>query len=137
MSQKISLLQIIHLTLILGICIAYAVLADVKNIFNLQIDTDSLPYAFIPIGAYYLSNIVFKSILGNIKRENSNEEKITFYQSASIARWGILEVGCFVILFIKPDFALLGLVIVIYMFLIRPTKKTTLDQLNIKETEIH
>ena len=136
MQQKFKILQLIHLALISGVSIAYMVFGNLKNVMDLKIDTTSLPYAFIPLVAYYLSNFIFKIVLKGIKREATTDEKLTIYQSASIVRWAILEASCFVILFLKPDFILLGFILLIYMYLIRPTKNTIAQTLNIKNTEL-
>ncbi len=137
MQQKFKLLQLIHLALISGVSIAYMVFGNLKNVMDLKIDTTSLPYAFIPLVAYYLSNFIFKIVLKGIKRDATTDEKLTIYQSASIVRWAILEASCFVILFLKPDFILLGFILLIYMYLIRPTKNTIAQTLNIKNTELN
>ncbi len=137
MTQRIKTLQIIHLFLIFGICIAFIILGDLKNSFNLKIDTDSLPFAFIPLVAYYLSNFIFKRILKGIQKNSSIEEKLTVYQSASIVRWATIEVACFIILLLKPDFILLGFILLIYMYFIRPVKNNIAQTLNIKNTELN
>lgn len=38
-------------------------------------------------------------------------------------RWAILEGAAFLILFLKPDFVLFGLLIIIYLIFLRPTEE--------------
>ncbi len=54
--------------------------------------------------AFFLSNLLFKNLIGKIDSKLTLEEKIVPYQSASIVRWVILEGSAFMILFLKPDF---------------------------------
>ncbi|MGB0892181.1 MAG: MFS transporter, partial [Flavobacteriaceae bacterium] len=63
---------------------------------------------------------------------NTNEAKMIKYQSASIIRWGILEAGAFLILILKPELILFGLLILIYLLLVRPTKTKIESELNIR-----
>ncbi len=132
MDQKIKTLKIIHLSLVAGITLFYALLGDFKNLFNLVIDTPSLAYAFIPAITYVLSNFIFRNILRNIKKDTKDEEKFTVYQAASIARWIIIEIACFVILILKPDFLLFGVLLLIYLILLAPKKAQIFQTLNIR-----
>lgn len=69
-----------------------------------SIDKSSIVYALIPVVAFFLSNLLFKNLIGKIDSKLTLEEKIAPYQSASIVRWVILEGSTFMILFLKPDF---------------------------------
>ncbi|TYQ00397.1 hypothetical protein C7447_1011010 [Tenacibaculum adriaticum] len=136
MNQKIKTLKIIHLALVGGVTLTYFLIGDFKNILNLEIDNSSLVYSFIPAIAYVMSNFMFKNILNNIKKDGSIDEKFAVYQSASIIKWAILEGACFIILFLKPDFILFGVVVLIYMILLAPKEHQILETLNIKSAEI-
>ena len=50
------------------------------------------------------------------------EDKIPAYQTASIIRLAILEGAAFLILFLKPDFILFGILLILYIIFIRPTE---------------
>ncbi|WP_394420272.1 MFS transporter [Tenacibaculum mesophilum] len=132
MNQKIKILKIIHLALITGITLAFTFLGNFKTMFDMVIDDSSLFYAFIPAIAYVTSNFIFKNMLRNIQKDASNEEKLAIYQSASIARWAIIEGACFLILILKPDFLLLGVILLIYLILLAPKKAQIFQTLDIR-----
>nr|BFF36505.1 hypothetical protein BACT7_13670 [Tenacibaculum mesophilum] len=132
MNQKIKTLKIIHLALIAGITLAFTFLGNFKTMFDMVIDDSSLFYAFIPAIAYVSSNFIFKNMLRNIQKDASNEEKLAIYQSASIARWAIIEGACFLILILKPDFLLLGVILLIYLILLAPKKAQIFQTLEIR-----
>ena len=136
MDQKIKTLKIIHLALIAGVTLAYFLIGDFKNILNLEIDNASLIYSFIPAAAYVLSNFLFKNTLNKIKEGDSDDEKFAIYQSASIIKWAVLEGGCFIILFLKPDFLLFGVIFLFYMILLAPKEDKIYQLLKIKNTEL-
>ena len=132
MDQKIKTLKVIHLALVAGVAIAFTILGNFKTIFDMVIDNSSLLYAFIPAIAYVASNFMFKNMLGKIQKDACNEEKLAIYQSASIARWAIIEGACFLILILKPDFLLLGVILLIYLILLAPKKAQILQTLDIR-----
>ena len=136
MKQKIKTLKFIHLALVAGITLAYFILGDFENIFKMVIDNSSLLYAFIPAIAYVFSNFLFKNMLKNVKSEANNEEKLAIYQTASIVRWAVIEGACFIILFLKPDFLLLGVILLIYMILLAPKEHQISRTLDIKDSEL-
>ncbi|WGH75146.1 MFS transporter [Tenacibaculum tangerinum] len=132
MDQQIKTLKIIHLSMVAGATIAYTALGDFKNLFNMVIDNSSLFYAFIPAIAYVVGNILYRNILKNVQNQTGSNEKFAIYQTASIGRWAIIESACFIILFLKPDFLLLGVILLIYLILLAPRKSQILEVLNIK-----
>ncbi|MFT7900880.1 MFS transporter [Tenacibaculum ascidiaceicola] len=132
MDQKIKTLKVIHLALVAGVAIAFTILGNFKTIFDMVIDNSSLLYAFIPAIAYVASNFMFKNMLRKIQKDASNEEKLAIYQSASIARWAIIEGACFLILILKSDFLLLGVILLIYLILLAPKKAQILQTLDIR-----
>ncbi len=134
MNQKIKTLKIIHLALIAGVTLAYFIIGDFKNILNLEIDDSSLIYSFIPAVAYVLSNFLFNKTLKNIKENSSDDEKFAIYQSASIIKWAVLEGACFLILFLKPDFILFGVILLFYMILLAPKEEKIFPLLGIKKS---
>lgn len=124
MKEQIRVLQIIHLSLCASLIFIYIILGNLfsKELLNLpEIDTASLFYLFIPVMAYIASNFVFKTLVKKIDAKQDLQKKITHYTTASIIRWAIIEASAFIILFLKPDFIMLGLLLIIYLFLLRPT----------------
>ena len=136
MNQKIKTLKIIHLALVAGVTLAYFLIGDFKNILNLEIDNASLVYSFIPAVAYVLSNFVFKNTLNKIKEGDSDNEKFAIYQTASIIKWAILEGACFLILVLKPDFLLFGVILLFYMILLAPKEEKIVQLLKIRNSNL-
>lgn len=125
MTEKIKTLQVIHFGICAGTIIIYWIIGE----FSLEklniptIDSTNIWYAVIPVLAFVLSTFLFKSQLKQIDPKLKLEAKIPGYQSASIMRWAILEGTAFLILFLKPDFILFGILIIIYMIFLRPTEE--------------
>ncbi|WP_428741315.1 MFS transporter [Tenacibaculum sp.] len=136
MNQKIKTLKIIHLAMVGGVTLGYTILGDFATIFNMVIDNSSLLYAFIPAIAYVFGNFMFKNMLQKIQKDAPIEEKFAVYQSASIVRWAILEGACFAIMVLKPDFLLLGVILLIYLILLAPKESQILQTLGIKDSEL-
>lgn len=132
MVAKIKTLQIIHFALIAGVTSAYFILGDLFNIAIPKLEGENLYYIFIPAIAVLTSNFLYNQIILKIDKKNTNEAKMIKYQSASIIRWGILEAGAFLILILKPELILFGLLLLIYLLLVRPTKTKIESELNIR-----
>ena len=131
MAEKTKLLQIIHLALCASVIVAYAILGGMTLEKLKQfpsLDASSLPFLAIPVLAVVLSNVMFKTRLKQIDPKLKLEEKFPHYQVASLLRWAILESAAFIILMLKPDFIVLGLLLIIYLITLRPTEdKMKLD----------
>lgn len=124
MTEKIRTLQIIHLAICAGTIIVYLTVGQF-SIDKLKIDaieSSEIVYALIPVLAFVLSNFLFKSQLKQINPKSAINDKLPVYQTASIIRWAILEGAAFVLLFLKPDFMLLGILIIAYLVFLRPTE---------------
>ncbi|MDQ6472370.1 MFS transporter [Flavobacterium sp. LHD-80] len=123
MSEKIKVLQIIHLAICAGTIIAYYILGDlsIEKLRIPVIDSSSAVYVLIPVLAFVFSSFLFKSQLKQINPKLKLEEKFPIYQTASILRWAVLEGAAFLILILKPDFILFGILILIYLIFLRPT----------------
>jgi hypothetical protein len=125
MTDKIKTLQIIHLAVCAGTAIAYFIIGDL-SIEKLQIpaiNSSSVIYLAIPVFAFILSTYLFKSQLKQIDPKLKIEEKLPVYQTASIMRWAVLEGAAFLILILKPDFILFGILLIIYLAFLRPTEE--------------
>lgn len=125
MNEKIKTLQIIHLAICAGTILAYFFVGEI-TIEKLKIpavSTISIIYALIPVLAYVISSFLFKSQIKQIDPKLKLEEKLPFYQAASIMRWAILEGAAFILLFLEPDFILFGILIIVYLIFLRPTEE--------------
>ncbi|MFH6994685.1 MFS transporter [Flavobacterium sp. FlaQc-48] len=126
MTEKIKTLQIIHLAICAGTILAYFFIGElsIEKLKNIPvIDSSSIVYVFIPVLAFVLSTFLFKSQLKQIDPKLKTEAKLPIYQAASIMRWAVLEGAAFLILFLKPDFVLFGILIIIYLIFLRPTEE--------------
>ena len=125
MTEKLKTIKTIHLAICAGVIIAYFMIGDLSSLENLKmpsIDKASVIYLLIPISSIFLSNLLYKSQVNNIDSKLKLEEKIPFYQTASIIRLAVLEGAAFLILFLKPDFLIFGILIIIYIIFLRPTE---------------
>jgi len=130
MNEKIKTLQIIHFALCAGLIVAYFVIGEI-SVEKLKkiptIDSSSIVYAIIPLLAFILSSFLFKSQLKQVDPKLKLEDKLPFYQTASIIRWAILEVAAFILLILKPDFLIFGILIIIYLIFLRPTEEKIIN----------
>ena len=126
MTEKIKTLQIIHLALCAGLIIAYFVIGEI-SVEKLKtipiIDASSIVFAILPFLAIIIANFIFKSQLKQVDRKLKLEDKLPVYQTASIIRWAILEGVAFIILILKPDFLIFGILVIIYLIFLRPTEE--------------
>ena len=124
MDQKLKTLQIIHLAICAGMILAYIFAGQftVTQLKGQEIEINDLLYLAIPIGAFFLSNFLFKTQLKQVDPKIILEDKLPIYQTASIIRWAILEAASFLILFIKPELVIFGILLIIYIAILRPTE---------------
>ncbi|AOC93790.1 MULTISPECIES: hypothetical protein [Flavobacterium] len=132
MNEKIKTLQIIHLGICAGTIIAYFIVGDISlETLNIPaIDSNSILYLVIPVLAFVLSSILFKAQLKQIDPKLKLEDKLPVYQAASIMRWAVLEGAAFLILFIKPEFILFGILLIAYLLYLRPTEERITNDLS-------
>ncbi len=124
MNEKIKVLQIIHLGICAGTIVAYLFVGDFSvEILNVpSIDSSDLIYFAIPILALFLSNFLFRSQLKQVNPKLKPEDNLPIYQTASIIRWSVLEAAALLILFLKPELLVLGILMIIYLVSLRPTE---------------
>ncbi len=124
MHEKIKVLQIIHLGICAGTIVAYLFVGDFSvEILNVpSIDSSDLIYFAIPILALFLSNFLFRSQLKQVNPKLKPEDNLPIYQTASIIRWSVLEAAALLILFLKPELLVLGILMIIYLVSLRPTE---------------
>jgi hypothetical protein len=126
MKEQLKTIQLIHLALILGVTFAYYFLSDLSSFNDLftlpDINSSTIYIAIIPMIAFISGNIVFKSMLGKIDKKVKVEDNFGAYQTASLVRWAILEGTAFFIITTNTDFILFGVVLIIYLALLRPSE---------------
>lgn len=124
MKEKFQPIKIIHIGLCLGVALAYFFVGDLMDldIGQVTFDKSSLIYLLIPIAAFYLSKLLYKQLLSNIDRSLEPEAQLPAYQTASLIRWAVLEGAAFIILFMKKEFILFGILLILYMAFLRPTE---------------
>jgi len=126
MKEQLRVFKIIHMALCAGVIVAYFILNNLESVSELlnlpEINSDNFIYLFIPIIAFVISNLIFKHKLKAINPNAIEMQKIMEYQSASIMRWAILEGCAFLILILQPEFILFGILIIIYLIMLRPTE---------------
>lgn len=124
MNEKIKVLQIIHLGICAGTIVAYLFVGElsVESLNIKAIDLSETIYFVIPILAFFLSNFLFKSQLKQADTKLKPEDNLPIYQTASIVRWAVLEAAALLILFLKQDLLILGILIILYLIFLRPTE---------------
>jgi hypothetical protein len=137
MSQKLKTLQIIHLSICAGVILGYVILGDFSpEVLQMPIvDSNSIIYAIIPLIAFVFSSFIFRSQINKIDAKVSFDEQFPMYQTASIVRWAILEGAAFVLLILKKDFILFGILLIVYLLLLFPSEfrvKSDLEKIKIK-----
>jgi len=132
MTEKIRTLQIIHFGICAGTIIVYFIVGDISlETLNIPaIDSNSILYLLIPVLAFVSSSILFKAQLKQIDPKLKLEDKLPVYQTASIMRWAVLEGAAFLILFIKPEFILFGILLIAYLLYLRPTEERITNDLS-------
>lgn len=88
------------------------------------IDSSSIVFLLIPIMAFAVGNFLFKSQLKKVDTKLKIEDNMAIYQTASIIRWAVLEGAAFILLFINPDFAVFGMLVIAYLAFLRPTEES-------------
>lgn len=125
MKEKLKTIQTIHIALVSGLILAYVFAGDLLHLkfFNFpEIETATIPYLVIPLGAIYMGNILYKKQLKSADKKLPLEDKIGMYQTASIIRWALVEGPAFLILFLAPEFILVGLILIVYLAFLRPSE---------------
>lgn len=135
MSEKIKTIKLIHLAICAGTLLAYLFIGQLsmENLKFPKVESSNIIFLAIPVFAIVVSNLLFKSQLKKIDTKLKLENQLPFYQTASLIRWAILEAAAFSILVLYPDFIIFGILIIVYMVMLRPTEekiKTDLHYLN-------
>lgn len=124
MEDKMKILKLIHLVLLIGMILAYTILGELYKLdfFTFpKVDSSSILFLVVPMAAIFMGNILFKQQLKQADKKTPLEEKMGVYQTASIVRWAILEGAAFLVLFLKPEFIVVGLLVILYFAFLRPS----------------
>lgn len=134
MQEQLKIFKIIHIALVVGLIMAYFFLGNLFDFSQLkmpEINNENMIYLTIPIVAFLLSNLLFKRLVSKIESNLSLKQKLVAYQSATIVRYAILEGAAFIILIIFPKFIVFGILLIVYMALLRPTEQRIKRDLHI------
>ncbi len=98
---------------------SYYVERDLTNLFLVLIPV-------VAIGGIYLSLVIYKNRLSEVKSKSALSEKMKNYRIASILRWAIIEFPSFMAIiayFLTSEVFFLGIValIIAYFFMIKPS----------------
>lgn len=132
MTEKIKALQVIHFAICAGTILAYFFVGEIsiEKLKIPELSTIGIIYTLIQILAYVISTFIFKSQIKQIDPKLKLEEKLPFYQAASIMRWAILEGAAFILLFLTPDYIIFGILIIVYLIFLRPTEERIKNDLS-------
>lgn len=124
MSAKIKSLQSIHLAFCAGVILFYLFIGEIsmENLNISNVDGSSLVYLALPVLAFVLSDFLFKNQLKQVDIKPKTEDNFAVYQQASIVRWAVLEGAAMLIALFKPDFLIFGILLIVYLILVRPTE---------------
>lgn len=125
MTEKLKPIKMIHLGISAGVIGAYIIFGDLSLLVKMKfprIDSTSLIYLIIPAISIYFSHFLYKYQAKKTDQNLELEAKIPSYQTATILRLVVLEVAALLILFLKPDFLIFGILIVLYILFLRPTE---------------
>lgn len=133
MQAPIKTLQIIHLALVTGVIMAYVLVGRLYTFEFLNISDLNFTSLLVVLGAFIaatLSNVIYKQVLMQVSKSATIQQQFTTYQTATIIRLAILEGTALLILILQPDVLLMGLLLIAYMMLLRPTDMRMKDDLN-------
>jgi len=133
MEEKLKAFKIIHIALVSGVSVVYVIVGDVFTMDFLkipEIEESSYVYLMIPIAAVFMGNLLFKKQLQKVDPRLTLKEKLPTYQAACIIRWAILEGAALLLLFLKREFIIIGLFLILYLAFLRPSLPQMKNDLN-------
>lgn len=134
MKDRFKTIKAIHIALCSGVGLAYIFIGDLQTLRFLELpklNATAIPFLLIPVAAIFIGNLLYRQQLKNSDPALKPEEKVALYQTASLIRWALLEGAAFVILFIKPEFMIIGLLVVVYMLVLRPSEEAMIRDFNV------
>ncbi len=134
MEDKFKTIKMIHFAIITGVSLAYVFASEIHSFSDFELpefNSSNLVYFVLPLLAIFISNFLYRKSLQNLVIEDSIDQKIAVFQKASLIRWAVIEGVAFLLLFLKPDFVVFGVLLIFYLILIRPTNDTIRTTLGI------
>jgi len=106
-------------------------------------DTNDIFLAIVPVVALasiFLGDFIFKKILRSVSQKNGLREKLTKFQTASIIKYALLEGASLfsIVIFSNTQnltYLIIGVVLIGYLYLQRPTKPKIESALDLKGAE--
>ena len=107
--------------------------AELRNIFIFIVPV------FV-MGGLFISHLLFKSFLNNAKGKISLYEKLTYYRSALIIRYALLEGPSFfaiVVYLLTGDYLFLGMsgLVILVFFTLKPSVERAINDLELNSEE--
>jgi hypothetical protein len=133
MQSPLKTLQIVHMALVTGVTMAYIVIGQINSLefFNIsKLNNTSLLVVLGVVMVALISNLIYNQVLMQISKTATNQEQFAKYQTANIIRLAILEGTALLILFLQNDVLFMGLLLIVYMILLRPTENRMKHDLN-------
>ena len=126
MKEKMKTIKTIHIALVLGITMAYFILGNMQTLDFLKIpkmESSMFIYLLMPLASIILGNFLYKQQLKNANANLALEEKMGYYQTASLIRWAMIEGAAFFILLVKNELLIIGLILILYMVFLKPSEE--------------
>jgi DMSO reductase anchor subunit len=133
MQSPLKTLQIVHMALVTGVTMAYIVIGQINSLefFNIsKLNNTSLLVVLGVVMVALISNLIYNQVLMQISKTATNQEQFAKYQTANIIRLAVLEGTALLILFLQNDVLFMGLLLIVYMILLRPTENRMKHDLN-------
>lgn len=122
---------------------SFTILATIKDykVFD-QTNFETFYYAipFLAVGLIYIGLAIFKSQVSKIKAESSLSQKLSQFQSATIIKTALMEgpaLLCVVASLLSQQliFIIIAWCIIIFMYIVRPTKEHIINDLSLSPRE--
>lgn len=105
--------------------------------------SDDMFLAIVPLVALasiFLGDFIFKKILGSIPEASGLRDKLNKFQTASILKYVLLEGASLfsIVIFSNTQnlvYLTIGIILILYLFIQRPTKQKIENNLNLKGTD--
>jgi DMSO reductase anchor subunit len=121
------------MALVTGVTMAYIVIGQINSLefFNIsKLNNTSLLVVLGVVMVALISNLIYNQVLMQISKTATNQEQFAKYQTANIIRLAVLEGTALLILFLQNDVLFMGLLLIVYMILLRPTENRMKHDLN-------
>jgi hypothetical protein len=124
MEERMKAAKVIHLSIVIGTVAIYFLLGDLLSMNFMDLGAwDSVSYALLalPVAVVFGMNILYKNMLKSADNSRPLEEKLGAYQTANIVRWALLEGVSLILLILRPEMMLIGILCILYMAYLYPS----------------